>query len=48
MAQTLVESGADTIHLQHVGRWKSADMPAHYTRAQAAKQNAVAKFIYGK
>ena len=48
MAQSLAESGASLVQMQQAGRWKSSDMPAHYSRAQAAQQNAVAKFIYGK
>ena len=47
-AQELAGRGASLVEMQQAGRWKSGDMPAHYTRAQAAEQNAVAKRIYGK
>ena len=42
-AQSLVEKGAGLVDLQNAGRWKSADMPAHYTRGQAAGKGAVAR-----
>ena len=47
-AQTLAEKGASLVEMQNTGRWKSSDMPAHYSRGQAAQKNAVAKYIYGK
>ena len=47
-AQELAGRGASLVEMQQAGRWKSGDMPAHYTRAQQAEKNAVAKRIYGK
>ena len=47
-AQTLAEKGASLVEMQNAGRWKSSDMPAHYSRGQAAQKNAVAKYIYGQ
>ena len=44
-AQSLAEKGAGLVDLQNAGRWKSADMPAHYTRGQAAGKGAVARLL---
>ena len=34
--------------MQTAGRWKSADMPAHYARAELAERGAIARYKYGK
>ena len=44
MAQDLAEAGASTVDLMIAGRWKAARMPAHYARAQSARNGAVARF----
>ena len=44
-AQSLAEKGASLVELQNAGRWKSADMPAHYTRRQEAGKGAVARLL---
>ncbi len=45
-AQSLVERGATLPEAQHVGRWKSPRMPAHYARGQLAGRGAVARLRY--
>ncbi len=45
-AQDLVREGASMVELQQAGRWTSPDMPARYTRNQAAGQGAVARHRY--
>ena len=44
MTQDLAARGAGSIEMTNAGRWKSADMAAHYARGQAAGQCALAKF----
>ena len=46
MAQDLVRAGTELTDLMNAGRWKSHDMPAHYTRNQEAGRGAVARY-YG-
>lgn len=46
-AQSLVARGAGLAELQEVGRWKSPEMPAHYSRGQRASRNAIARLVYG-
>ena len=45
-AQSLASRGSGLVELQNAGRWKSADMPARYTRGQAASRGAVARLLY--
>ena len=47
-AVSLVRSGAQTLEVQQVGRWKDQRMPAHYVRHEAAARNAVARYRYGQ
>ena len=47
-AVSLVRSGAQTLEVQQVGRWKDQRMPAHYARHEAAARNAVARYRYGQ
>lgn len=44
-AQELVQRGATLVELQNAGRWTDSQMPAHYTRAQAAGKGAVARLL---
>ena len=44
MARNLVASGEGVAALQIAGRWASAQMPAHYARAELAAKGAVARF----
>ena len=44
MARDLVASGAGVAAVQVAGRWASAQMPAHYARAELAAKGAVARF----
>ena len=44
MARDLVASGAGVAAVQVAGRWASAQMPAHYARAELAARGAVARF----
>jgi len=44
MSQDLVEAGASTTDLMVVGRWSAHRMPASYTRGQAARKGAVARY----
>ena len=46
-AVSLVRSGASLVDLQHVGRWRSPQMPAAYVRSELARQAAIARFRYG-
>ena len=46
MAQDLVRYGTELTALMNAGRWKSHEMPAHYTRNEEAGRGAVARF-YG-
>ena len=47
-AVSLVRSGAQTLEVQQVGRWKDQRMPAHYARNELAARNAVARYRYGQ
>lgn len=42
-AQSLSKRGAGLVAMQQAGRWASPDMPAGYTRSQAAAEGAVAR-----
>ena len=42
-AQSLARRGAGLVAMQKAGRWVSPDMPARYTRSQAAAEGAVAR-----
>ena len=44
-AQELVQRGASLVELQNAGRWTDSQMPAHYTRNQAAGKGAVARLL---
>lgn len=44
-AQELAQRGATLVELQHAGRWTNSQMPAHYTREQAAGKGAVARLL---
>ena len=46
MAQDLVRAGTELTALMNAGRWKSHQMPAHYTRNEEAGRGAVARY-YG-
>ena len=45
-AQSLAKRGAGLVEMQKAGRWVSPEMPAHYTRSQAAAEGAVARLRY--
>ena len=47
MAHDLARSGTDLPALMQVGRWKTAEMPARYTRSIRAEHSAVAKYYKG-
>lgn len=47
-AVSLAQAGATVVDMQTAGRWKSADMPAHYAAAQLANRGAIARFKYRK
>ena len=47
MARDLVKAGTELTALMNAGRWKSHDMPAHYTRAEEAGRGAVARYYGG-
>ncbi len=44
-AQELAQRGATLVELQNAGRWSDSQMPAHYTREQAAGKGAVARLL---
>ncbi len=44
-AQELAQRGATLVELQNAGRWTDSQMPAHYTRDQAAGKGAVARLL---
>lgn len=44
MAQDLAQAGIELPGLMTAGRWRSAAMPAHYTRNEAAARGAVAQY----
>ena len=47
-AVSLAQAGASVVDMQTAGRWESADMPAHYARAELAERGAIARFKYNK
>ena len=47
-AVSLAQVGATVVDMQVAGRWKSAEMPAHYAKAELAERGAVARFKDGK
>ena len=47
-AVSLAQAGATVVDMQVAGRWKSAQMPAHYAKAELAERGAVARFKDGK
>ena len=44
MARDLARAGIELTSLMNAGRWRTAKMPAHYTRNEAAGKGAVAQF----
>ena len=44
MARDLARTGIELTSLMNAGRWRTATMPAHYTRNEAAGRGAVAQF----
>ena len=44
MARDLARAGIEMTSLMNAGRWRTATMPAHYTRNEAAGKGAVAQF----
>ena len=42
------QAGASVVDMQTAGRWKSADMPAQYAKAELAERGAIARFKDGK
>ena len=44
MARDLARAGTELPSLMNAGRWRSAAMPAHYTRNESAARGAVAQF----
>ena len=47
-AVSLAKAGASVVDMQVAGRWKSAQMPAHYAKAELAERGAIARFRDGK
>ena len=47
-AVSLAQGGATVVDMQVAGRWKSAQMPAHYAKAELAERGAIARFKDGK
>ena len=47
-AVSLAQAGASVVDMQVAGRWKSAQMPAHYAKAELAERGAIARFKDGK
>lgn len=47
-AQELAARHASLVEMQHVGRWKSPTMPAHYVRGELAAEGAMARLRYGR
>ena len=41
-------SGASVVDMHVAGRWKSAQMPAHYAKAELAARGAIARYKDGK
>ena len=46
MARDLARAGIELPSLMNAGRWRTASMPARYTRNEAAGRGAVAQ-LYG-
>ena len=40
-AVSLAQAGATVVDMQVTGRWKSSQMPAHYTKAELAERGAL-------
>ncbi|MDE0097172.1 MAG: tyrosine-type recombinase/integrase [Gammaproteobacteria bacterium] len=47
-AISLARAGATLVELQQAGRWKSPEMPARYTRGEAARSGPVARLRHGQ
>lgn len=47
-AVSLAKAGASVVDMQVAGRWKFAQMPAHYAKAELAERGAIARFKDGK
>ena len=47
-AQDLVKQEAALPDLMQVGRWEDEKMPARYSKAISAEDNAIMRFKYGK
>ena len=47
-AVSLAKAGACVVDMQVAGCWKSAQMPAHYAKAELAERGAIARFKDGK
>ena len=47
-AVSLAQAGATVVDMQIAGRWKSAQMPAHYAKAELAERGAIARYKDGK
>lgn len=47
-AVSLAQAGASVVDMQVAGRWKSAQMPAHYAKAELAERGAIARYKDGK
>ena len=47
-AVSLAQAGATVVDMQVAGRWKSTQMPAHYTKAEFAERGAIEHFKEGK
>ena len=47
-AVSLAKAGASVVDMQVAGRWKSAQMPVHYAKAELAERGAIARFKDGK
>ena len=43
-AVALAQAGATVVEMQIAGRWKSAQMPAHYAKSELAERGAIAKY----
>ncbi|MYF99518.1 tyrosine-type recombinase/integrase [Candidatus Poribacteria bacterium] len=43
-AVALAQAGASVVEMQVAGRWKSAQMPAHYAKSELAERGAIAKY----
>ena len=47
-AVSLAKAWASVVDMQVAGQWKSAQMPAHYAKAELAERGAIARFKDGK